>query len=155
MTDYKGLKLKSGKHATDAILIGVLESSDKRNDTISTDSFRKVENAFDETNLNPARDNFFIPSSNRVKLRLRVIVIKHPTQEEIDFLKSSYGKNAISSKIIFNEVINLSEQYNLKEIEGEISPVLGTQNRGVLQSAITSMADKAASNFKDMILYAF
>lgn len=155
MINYKGLELRSGNQSSDAVLIGIVESASKINETVTAEGFKSIENTYGEDIFNKKRKNFNLPSVNRVTLNVRIIVIKQPTSEEIKFLRSSYGKGVVSSKIIFNEVINLSGVYNLKENEGQSIEVLGTQNRGIQQRTIGELAVSAATSFKDMILYAF
>ena len=155
MINYKGLELKSGNAPADAVLIGIVESPQTLKDTVSSEAFKSVENTYGEEVLNEKRKNFNLPSVNRVSLKVRIIVIKQPSKEEIKFLRSSYGKGVVSSKIIFNETISLSDTYNLKENGGEGVKVLGTQNRGIQQATVKNLALSAATSFKDMILYAF
>jgi hypothetical protein len=155
MINYKGLELRSGNAPADAVLIGIVESAPKLNETVSSEAFKSVINSYGEDVFNEKRKNFNLPSVNRVSLSVRIIVIKQPSKEEIQFLKTSYGKGVISSKIIFNEVISLSGNYNLKENEGQGIKVLGTQNRGIQQATVKDLALNAATSFKDMILYAF
>ncbi len=101
------------------------------------------------------RKDFIAPRSRKLDLRLRVVVIKHPTAAEIKFLQTSLGQNYISSKLIFDERIKLSSEQTLKTLKGESGVVLGTQNRMVVKNAIENLSLKAAASFKDMILYAF
>jgi hypothetical protein len=81
--------------------------------------------------------------------------MKHPTKQEIKFIQSDYGNMVLNSKIIFNERINLSTVINLKQYQGEPIAVLGTQNTGLYRQSIELLSKQAATNFKDMILYAF
>lgn len=163
MLSYRELSIHSGSESTDAVLVGIIESRDKRNKTITPESQKEVSNIYDEQDLfEGKREDFLLPTSNRIKLNLRIIIIKHPSKEELEFLKKSIAKEAMSSKIIFNETIALTDSYNLRELKGSSVnetrrnlQVLGTQNRGVQQSSIENMAKKAASSFEDMILYAF
>ena len=97
-----------------------------------------------------------------MRLSLRIVIIKHPSKEELEFLKNSMAKDAKSSKIIFNETISLVDKYNLREVRSDDVAetrrniqVLGTQNKGVQRESLKSIAKKAASTFEDMILYAF
>lgn len=162
MLNYRELALYSGNHTSDAVLVGIIESRDKRNKTITPDTQKEVSNIYEEDLFEGKRDDFLLPTSNRIKLNLRIIIIKHPTSEELEFLKKSIAREAMSSKIIFNETIALSGSYNLRELKGsDVNEtkrniqVLGTQNKGVQQASIQSMAKNAASSFEDMILYAF
>ena len=162
MLSYRELSIYSGNRSSDAVLVGIIESRDKRKRTITPESQKEVSNIYEDDLFEGKREDFLLPTSNRIKLSLRIIIIKHPTSEELEFIKKSIAREALSSKIIFNETIDLTESYNLREIKGDSTnetrrniQVLGTQNRGVQQTSIENMAKKAASSFEDMILYAF
>ena len=147
MTEYKGLKLYEGNRPADATLIGIIESSQKRRDSVLPENYKSTKNTYGEDFFDDKREHFLLPSSNRIRLQIRIIVIKHPTPEEIKFLTSSFGRKGTSSKVIFNEVIKLTDVYNLQENEGAGIEVLGSQNRGVQRNSIEGLALKAASNF--------
>jgi len=139
----------STKHAIFAQELGFLTP------VINTTTSTNTESGFGDNVLGKNREDFVIPSSNSINMYLRIIVIKHPTNEEIKFLQTEYGDKALSSKIIFNERMSLSTVYSLKQYEGESISVLGTQNEGLFRQSIDLLAKKAADNFRDMILYAF
>lgn len=155
LLDFSDLKLTVSDKKADAVLIGIISSREKLKDSISTVSSKSVKNTFGEDALGKTREDFVVPSVNQMNLTLRIIVIRHPTAEEINFLQKDITQHALSSKIIFNEVIPLSESYTLKELRSEGTQVLGVQNRGVEKQAVFNLAKKAAISFKDMILYAF
>lgn len=155
LTDFNDLEIVQNPSRGDAVLLGIVESNQKLRDTISTVHSKRVESTFGISTLGSEEEDFFVPSVNNIKLNLRIIVIKHPTPEEIKFLKTEMGVGALSSKIIFNERIPLSGNYSLKELRGEGIQVLGTQNKGLERKTINGLAKNAASSFKDMILYAF
>ena len=82
--------------------------------------------------------------------------MKHPTEEEIKFLKSGVGNaRMISSKIIFTETIPITASFTREIYSGEGSTVIATQNRGAQKKTVRTMAQNAAVTFRDMILYAF
>lgn len=156
LTSFNDLDLLVGENpSADAVLLGIIESGDKKRDSLKTETSRFVSDSFGNEVLNEKRNDFVVPSSNRVSGYLRVIVIKHPTKEEIEFLQSDYGSMALSSKVIFNERIALSSVYNLKQHQGEAISVVGTQNQGVYNQSMEQLAEQAADNFRNMILYAF
>jgi hypothetical protein len=155
LTDFKELKLYSGAQATDAILIGIIESPEKMKDAVVTESRTNSSNIYEEDVLGTNREEFLIPNVNSLRLKLRIIVVKHPTLEEIKFLQSKLGEKALSSKIIFNEVIDLKTNYTFTELESGGVEVLGSQNRGVKKDSLRKLATSAANSFKDMMLYAF
>jgi hypothetical protein len=155
LMEFKDLRIMSGNQPADAVLIGIIESKDKKKESVKTAASNRVQSTYGESIIGSNREDFVIPSVKTVGLSIRIIVIKHPTKEEISFLQKDIARTAINSKIIFNEIIGLSESYSMKGLKGEATKVLGTQNRGVERQTMGSLAKKAASSFKDMILYAF
>lgn len=155
LSGFKGLRIESGKKSTDATLIGIISSSDKLRDSRRGRGARAVKSIFG-SNYIKNRNDFYVPTTNILTLKLRIIVMKHPTAEEIKFLKSGLGEaNMISSKIIFTEVIPVTANYTREIYSGVGNKVIGTQNRGAQKKTIRTMAANAAISFRDMILYAF
>lgn len=161
MLSYKGLTIKSGNARSDAVLIGIIDSAAKRKETIIPGNQKSAFNTYNRDRARNGdlfegrREEFVVPTSNQVELQMRIIIIKHPTPEEIEFLKKSLALNAKNSKIIFNESFPLVDIYNIKENQGAGISVLGTQNRGVREASLNKLARKAATSFEDTILYAF
>jgi hypothetical protein len=155
LSDFKELMIYSGLKSTDAVLIGIIESPDKKRETVITDGRNKVQNTYGEDVIGQNRSDFLLPTKNKLNLRLRLIVIKHPSSEEIKFFQTKIGEKALSSKVIFNEVVDLKTSYTLSELDQSAISVLGSQNRGIQKEALRGLADTAANSFKDMILYAF
>lgn len=155
LLEFKDLRLSEDVAKSDAVLVGIIESRAKKKESIININSKRAESTFGEGVLGSNRDDFFVPSVNQMRMNLRIVVIKHPTPTEIKFFRSDMGKKALSSKVIFNENISINRNYLLKELRGDATKVLGTQNRGVERQTILKMAESAASSFKDMILYAF
>ncbi|NBR15827.1 MAG: hypothetical protein EBU01_14805 [Crocinitomicaceae bacterium] len=87
---------------------------------------------------------------------LQVIVIKKPSEEELALLKSGIGDQIhTSSRIIFNETIPLRSLYTREILDNSGVQVVGTQNQGVQRKNLKNLAEQAAINIRDMILYAF
>ena len=156
LTGFSGLKLNSGYNQnSDALLIGILKTPEKLAETIRASNLRlaqdKAKNA-----IGNRRENFYIPGTSDIQLYLHVIVIKKPTEEEIALLKSGIGDQIKStSKIIFNEFIPLRIQYTREVLDDAGVQVVGTQNAGVQRKILKNLAEQAAVNVRDMILYAF
>ena len=155
LSDFKGLILTRGKSESDAVLIGIIDTPKKLKDSSEVTAVKRVSNTYGEDALGQNRDDFKAPSVNTVSISVRLIVIKKPTSEEIKFFQNSLSENALSSKIIFNEKINLSGNYSLKELQGSSQLVLNSQNRGVEKQLIDQLAKDTATSFKDMIIYVF
>jgi hypothetical protein len=156
LTGFSGLKLSSGySRDSDAVLIGIIKSPEKVADSVRASNLRlaqdKAKNA-----IGGSRQNFYIPGTSDVSLFLHVIVIKRPTEEEIALLKSGIGDQIKStSKIIFNDLIPLRAQYTREILDNQGVQVVGTQNAGVQRKTLKGLAEQAAINVRDMILYAF
>ena len=154
LTGFKGLKLGESEVNSDAVLIGIISSSRPLNKVIQPKGERSVKNTYKDS-LSDEREDFYLPTSAEIKVELRIIVIKKPSKAEIKFLQTKYGQHSVSNKIVFNELISTNASFLLKELDSKGYSVLGTQNRGARKLAISGLADQAAGNFKDMILYAF
>lgn len=152
---FNGLKIESGKHTTDATLIGIISSSKGKRESRRGSDTRAVKSVFGDDFI-VDRNDFYIPVKNSLNLSLRIIVMKHPTKEEIQFLKSGLGKaRMLSSKVIFTETIPVTASFTRETYKSDGNKVIGSQNRGAQKKTIQTMAKNAAISFRDMILYAF
>lgn len=156
LTKFNKLRLISGdSRGADAYLIGIITSKDRAVEVESVATVRSAQTAFEGKIDDKKREDFYIPATNNLGLSLRLIVLKHPTEEEIKFYQTSLSEKALSSKVIFNETIQLKQSYSFKTLDAQGMEVLGTQNRGQQRATIKAMASSAAISFRDMILYAF
>jgi hypothetical protein len=155
LTGFSGLRLVNGYNKnSDAVLIGILKSPEKLAETVRASNLRVAQEK--ANNAVAGRENFYIPGTSDVSVYLHVIVIKKPTEEEIALLKSGIGDQIQStSKIIFNEIIPLKIQYTREVLDDEGTQVIATQNLGVQRKSLKNLAEIAAINVRDMILYAF
>lgn len=152
LTPFKSLRI-GGKN-TDAHLIGVVESPLRRKETVVGLNKKSAKATYPDI-IPESRDDFFVATSNKVKLQLRLILLKHPSKDEIEAVKKLAKHNVASSKIVFNEVITVDQTFSLKELSASGIDVLGTQNKGLERKAIKQLAVKAAKKFRDTILYAY
>lgn len=155
LTGFSGLKLNNGYNKnSDAVLIGILKSPEKVAETVRPTNLRVAQEK--AKNAVAGRENFYIPGTSDVSVYLHVIVIKKPTEEEIALLKSGIGDQVKStSRIIFNELIPLRIQYTREVLDNEGTQIIATQNLGVQRKSLKTLAENAAINVRDMILYAF
>ena len=157
LSSYRGLKLRSGYHQeSDAVLIGILKSPEKIYETQRPNNLRVAQDRAGNA-IGDERQNFYIPGTTYMAMALQVIVIKKPSEEELSLLKSGIGdKVKLNSRIIFNETIPLSAQYTREVFDlNEGLEVTATQNTGLQRKIIKNLAEQAAINVRDMILYAF
>ncbi len=156
MAGFPSLKVKSGfNNSTDAVMIGIVKSPEKLRETLRAENLRVAQTQAPKA-IGSVRKEFYIPGSTNVQLYLQIIVIKHPSEAELELLRSSLGENVRGSdKIIFNETLPISQSYNREIFDEDAVSVVGTQNKGLQQKTVMSMAEKAAESVKEMILYAF
>ncbi len=156
LTRFSGLKLVSGyKKNTDAVLIGIIKSREKVNETLKPENPREAQQRAGNA-IGSSRQKFLIPGTTRINMVLQIIVIKKPTEEELALLRSGIGDQVLtSSRIIFNESLPLKIQYTREVLDDEEVSVVATQNFGVQRKVIKNMAEQAAVSVRDMILYAF
>lgn len=156
LTSFSGLKLTSGySQDSDALLIGIIKTPEKLAETIRASNLRLAQEKAGNA-VGTARQDFSIPGTSDVYLYLHVILIKKPTEEEIALLKSGIGdKIKSTSKVLFNEIIPLRIQYTREVLDNQGVEVIATQNFGAQRKILKSLAEQAAVNVRDMILYAF
>lgn len=156
LTGFSGLKLKSGYSPdSDALLIGIIKTPEKLAETVRPSNLRLAQEKAGNA-VGTQRQDFSIPGTSDVFLYLHVILIKKPTEEEIALLKSGIGdKIKSTSKVLFNEIIPLRIQYTREVLDDEGVDVVATQNFGAQRKILKSLAQQAAVNVRDMILYAF
>lgn len=163
LSAFSGLKLNSGyKESSDALMIGIIKSPEKIADSLRPTALRVAQTKTPNA-IGTQRQNFYIPATTDVQLFLHVIVIKKPTEEELALLKSGIGDQIKStSKVIFNELIPIRTVYTREVLDttenGTVTngtQVVATQNAGVQRKVLKNLAEQAAINVRDMILYAF
>lgn len=156
LTGFSGLKLVSGySQKTDAVMIGILKSPEKVMESVRASNPRLAQEKA-KTSIGGDRQDFYIPGTSTVTVYLHVIVIKKPTEEELQLLRSGIGDKVLTnSKVIFNEMMPLYAQYTREVLDKKGTQVVGTQNIGVQRKVLQGLAEQAAVNIKDMILYAF
>ncbi len=156
LTGFSGLKLVNGYDKnSDAVLIGILKSPEKIAASTRTSNLRVAQDKA-KNSIGPGRQSFYIPGTTNISVYFQVIVIKKPTEEELALLKSGIGEQVrSSSRIIFNELIPIQSQYTREVLDDAGTQVVATQNAGVQRKVLRSLAEQAAINVRDMILYAF
>lgn len=154
LSTFSGLELRSGDQKADAVLVGIIYSPDKLRDSRRSNSLRSAKSALGGV-VGDERGDFYIPATTQLTAGLRLVLIKNPGEKELELLKTSLGKFAVGPRIIVNETIGLSGGFTRELYGANAVDVIDSQNRSALNSAVEDMAEAAARNFKDMILYAF
>lgn len=156
LSGLSGLKLKSGwSSSTDAVLIGIVRSPETVGLTLNSSNARAA-SAVAGNHVGTNRPAFNVPGTTVVHLMLQVVVIKRPSPEELQLLRSELGpKIPAGSKVIFNETFTLNGTFNREVFDDSANNVIATQNAGALRRTQDNMALEAAEQIRDMILYAF
>ena len=155
-TSFSGLRIVSGySEKTDAVLIGIIKGPEKLTESFRGGSLQVAQNKTPIA-IGDKRQDFYVPVTNTTMASLHIIVIKKPTEEDLALLKSGIGDMVqLNSKVIFNDIIPLTQQSTREYLDAEAVNVVGTQNLGVQRRVVKTMAEQAAINVRDMILYAF
>lgn len=154
LSGFNGLKLYSGNEKADAVLVGMVTSPEKVKDSQQPKNLRSAKNVLSGV-IGDEREDFYIPSSTELRAGLRIVLIKNPNEKEIELLKTSLGRFAVGPRVIVNESIPLTGTFTRELYGASAVDVIDTQNRSALKSTVEDMAQRAALNFRDMILYAF
>jgi hypothetical protein len=156
LSGFSGLKLRSGwDKNSDAVLIGIIRSQEKLAEVLPAENLRVAQSAA-KNSVGTTRPEFYIPGATNVRLNLQIVVVKRPSQEEIEVLRSEIGPKVLpQGKILFNETFSINETFIREVYDDSATSVVGTQNAGALRRTKESMAVKAAHQIRDMILYAF
>jgi hypothetical protein len=106
------------------------------------------------------RGGFYAPSRINYRADLRIIIIRHPSTEEMELAKSGLVEHLLPGpKIIINETIPLTSQHavallpNRNVDEGGVTNF--TNTKGIFRGGLSGLAESAASTFRGTILYAF
>lgn len=154
LSGFSGLKLYSGHEKADAVLVGIIDSPDNVRTSHRAKNLRSAKNAVGEL-IGDGRDDFYIPSTTELVASLRIILIKNPSEREIELLRTSMGRFALGPRIIVNEMIPLSGSFTRELYGADAVDVNDTQNRSAKEETMGEMAERAAQSFRDLILYAF
>lgn len=159
LSDYSGLKVFSGNNdSADAVLIGIIESSDHYNDTVTT-----TQTLFTDQNLKSSvgnRSAFYYPVQTSYNFSLRVILIKRPSKAEIDLFTSDEVPMAkIHPKVVLTDTIPLSGSFSRVAAETFSSSAPGelnfVKNKGIFEKSLQDTCYQAAQTFKQVVLNAF
>ena len=162
LSEYKGLRVYPGiNKSTDAVLLGIVGSTNKLDQTIKTISTTTVKALDGGESAIGARQDFFIPKESTLNWKLTLILVKKPLKGELEVLSSSLGKHvSVHPKVIFYESFDLTSTFERTRFNDSDNGLRGhevnfTQNRGKVNRAVDDVAKVAATKFKELILRAF
>ena len=156
---YSGLRVYAGDNDNaDAVLLGIIDSSELISETSSTTATEFTSGGLQDSV--GQRRPFYLPSQTSYKLKLRVVLIKRPTAQELELLTSELGRQVKKGvKVVFNETLELHGSFtrslkpNLQPDDGGV--VNFTHNKGIMDENLNELAKSAANNFKEVVLDAF
>ena len=160
LSRFNGLKIYPGDSmGADAILLGIVESDDYRKNVVSARN-HKYTTGLLQSSIGPKRNQFYIPLTSQVSLRLRVILIKRPTVELLKVVTSKLGKHIKGHpKIIFNRVFNLRHIFT-RSLYDTLGVDRGgvvnfTKNSYFIDDSVAKMAKLAVVKFNEELINAF
>ncbi|MBF0297186.1 MAG: hypothetical protein HQK51_00580 [Oligoflexia bacterium] len=158
LLQYPDLKVYAGDwKKCDGILIGIITSSPTISGALASGGSGEIKPG-DGTIGN--RRSIIVPTATTINLTLTLTLIKDPTHKDFDFIISTLGKYIYNHpKAVFTESIGMTGtigRVNDTGIGTNSSVVTNfTKNRGMQDKVIHDMAEQAATNFRNIILYAF
>ncbi|MDA8791907.1 hypothetical protein N9N67_01605 [Bacteriovoracaceae bacterium] len=154
--EFKKLRVYTGHNEkTDAVLVGVIRSRDSLLETKRVSQYRIAKGVADD-DIGDDRPNFKIPAATSLNLQVRVYLIRNPSEEELALLNTEIADSLqLSSKLIFKENISVGAGYTREIFGGESKSINFTQNWGQNRRTVSRLAERAASSFREIILYAF
>lgn len=159
LNDYPGIRVFSGNEkSADAVLIGIIESLDHYNEVVKTNNQLFTDNTVkDSIGL---RAPFYYPVESSYEFSLQIILIKNPTQEELDLLTTDLGQfMKANPKVVLMDRLSLSGSFTrvVGETTGDASPgkTNFVKNKGIFEKSVNETAISAARTFKQVVLNAF
>lgn len=160
LNNYSGLKVHSGNEAdADAVLIGIIESSDHYNEVVTTTQTLFTEG--DITKTIGQRSPFYYPVQTTYNFTLKIMLIKRPSESELALFTSDLGKMIkLHPKIVLEDSINLTGSF-----ARVANPIIGgvtdsgevnfVKNKGIFDKSLQDTCFQAGQTFKQVVLNAF
>ena len=159
LKDFSGLRVVNGAESdSDAVLLGIIESADHYNEVVQT-STSVVTDGNIQKSIG-ARQKFYYPSATSYQLRLRLVLIKHPSADELDFLsKNTLGLSKLHPKVVLEDEIPISGNFT-RVVADTLSTSSGgevnfVKNKGIFEKSLQDSCVQTAKNFKQVVLNAF
>jgi hypothetical protein len=161
LKNFSGLKIINGdENDSDAVLIGIIESDDHYSKVVQTSATAYTKSDQNILTSIGDRQNFYYPSSTSYNLKLKIILIKRPRPEEIEFLtKNTLGLNKFHPKIVLEEELPITGSFS-RFVSDTITPNSGgevnfVKNKGILEKSLQDSCTQTAINFRQVVLNAF
>ncbi len=158
---YNDLKIVFGAgQAADAVLVGVLRSADKYKDAYKVSGTTFTTGLLKESI--GERNQFNIPIGTSYSFSVQMALIKRPSKEELDLVKSELGPFIQQHpKVIFNESLNMSKSYshivadNIGEDPDRGGVVNATKNNAIFNRSLDEVSQEFSNTFREVIINAF
>lgn len=159
LSSYPDLKINAGENKNaDAVLLGIVSSGARRNQTFKTTGKIFTEGLVKESLGD--RKPFYLPIQTQYGVSIQLVLVKRPTKSLVNLIRGEMGKYLVkNSKIIFNETLTLNQSFsrrlfdNLSVDKGGV--VNFTQNLGNFEKSMVELAKNAAKQFDQEVLDAF
>lgn len=159
LSQFPELKLSASEDQnTDAVLVGIVESPQYLRETIRTEGTNFISD--EQAQSIGSRPSFYLPIVGRLNVNLTLVLIKRPTQTELELLNSEFMPYlSRHPKVVFTEQITLSRSFS-RSIEPNLGPddggvVNATRNKKIVDGQFQLLAHEAALQFKQVVLNAF
>ncbi|OUR96328.1 hypothetical protein A9Q84_08205 [Halobacteriovorax marinus] len=153
------LKIYSGdSDQADATLVGIISSSTKRNEFLRTVKTTLIDETYSSSIGN--RREFYLPSQTSFKVNLYLILIKKPTSSDLKLIQKDFLPFLNQHpKVVFTKSIDLTASFS-RVLNANSGPddggvVNATKNREILNKSVETMANSAATVFRETVLNAF
>ena len=160
LNQFPDLKLLSGEGGdrADAVLVGIIDSPKSLRDAIKTTGTTFTTGDLKESIGD--RPAFNLPTRGEIRLSVTYVLIKRPSQEDLELLESEMRPYLINHpKVLFTEVMSLDSSFS-RAIESNLGPddggvVNATRNKKLIELKIKQMAQSASLQFERVVLNAF
>ena len=159
LESYPDLRVYSGeRRKVDGVLVGIIESRKRRREVTPNSSHQFTSGELKDSI--GERRGFYITQRVQVNARLRLVLIRNPTPEDIEIITSDAGRFIKGHpKVIFDETISVQTDIN-HVISENLSLDSGgvvnfTKNRKSMEVGMQQLAIQARNNLKQEILDAF
>jgi hypothetical protein len=159
LKDFQGLRVVNGDaNDSDAVLIGIIDSADHYSEVLQTTG-----TAFTSGDIQKSigkRTPFYYPSATTYALKLRIILVKRPSPEEIDFLtKNTLDITKFHPKVVLEEILPVTGSF-ARVVSDSITESSGgevnfVKNKGIFEKSLQDSCLQTAKNFKQVVLNAF
>jgi hypothetical protein len=159
LKDFSGLRIINGDiDESDAILVGIIESNDHYSEVVQTTA--SVFTSGDILKSIGNRAPFYYPSTTAYSLRLRLILIKRPSKEELSFLtQNTLELSKFHPKVVLEEELPIVGNFS-RVVSDSITPTSAgeanfVKNKGIFDKSLQDSCLQTAKNFKQVVLNAF